>query len=87
MVLDIDLRMMDMFRSIRWRIALPYVGLILITMLALGVYLSSFLKQTYISDLESKLTDEARMIGDIIITRFANRWSTPKPRSTSQTLG
>ncbi len=55
-----------MFRSIRWRIALPYVGLILITMLALGVYLSSFLKQTYISDLESKLADEARMIGDII---------------------
>ena len=55
-----------MFRSIRWRIALPYVGLILISMLSLGVYLSSFLKQTYISDLEVKLADEARMIGEII---------------------
>src|SRR4030042_4390426 len=55
-----------MFRAIRWRIALPYVGLILISMLSLGVYLSSFLKQTYISDREVKLPDEARMIGEII---------------------
>jgi two-component system phosphate regulon sensor histidine kinase PhoR len=55
-----------MFHSIRWRIILPYVGLILVTMLALGFYLSSFIRQTYINDLEAKLTDEARMIGDII---------------------
>jgi two-component system phosphate regulon sensor histidine kinase PhoR len=58
--------MMIMFRSIRWRIALPYIGLILITMLALGLYLSTFLRQTYISDLQAKLADEARMIGDVI---------------------
>jgi two-component system phosphate regulon sensor histidine kinase PhoR len=55
-----------MFRSIRWRIALPYIGLILVTMLALGVYLSNFVQQTYINDLESKLADEARMIGSVI---------------------
>jgi two-component system phosphate regulon sensor histidine kinase PhoR len=35
-------------------------------MLALGVYLSNFIRQTYIYDLESKLADEARMIGDVI---------------------
>ncbi len=66
-----------MFRSIRWRIALPYVGLILITMLALGVYLSSFLKQTYISDLESKLADKARMIGDVIMPDLKISETTP----------
>jgi two-component system phosphate regulon sensor histidine kinase PhoR len=55
-----------MFRSLRWRIALPNVGLILITMLALGVYLSSFLRQTYMNALEVKLADEAWMIGDIL---------------------
>ena len=55
-----------MFRSIRWRIALPYVGLILLTMLSLGVYLTSFIRQSYIKDLELKLADEARMIGDSI---------------------
>jgi two-component system, OmpR family, phosphate regulon sensor histidine kinase PhoR len=55
-----------MFRSIRWRIALPYVGLILVTMVALGVYLSSFVRRTYMNDLEAKLAAEARMIGDVI---------------------
>ena len=56
-----------MFHSIRWRIALPYVLLILITMLALGAYLSNFMRQTYVSDLKSKLASEARMIGDVIM--------------------
>ena len=55
-----------MFNSIRWRISLPYVGLILVTMLGLGAYLSNFIRQTYITDLEAKLSDEARMIGDVI---------------------
>ncbi len=55
-----------MFRSIRWRIILPYVGLILVTMLALGIYLSSFVRQTYLNDLQSKLATEAHMIGDVI---------------------
>jgi two-component system phosphate regulon sensor histidine kinase PhoR len=51
---------------IRWRIALPYVGLILVTMISLGAYLSNFIKQTYLNDLEIKLADEARMVGDVI---------------------
>ncbi|MFZ2098119.1 MAG: ATP-binding protein [Anaerolineales bacterium] len=55
-----------MFRSIRWRIVFPYVTLILLTMLALGIYLSNFVRQAYIGDMESKLADEARMIGDVI---------------------
>jgi two-component system phosphate regulon sensor histidine kinase PhoR len=55
-----------MFRSVRWRIVFPYVGLILLTMLALGIYLSNFVRQSYIGDLESKLADEARMIGDVL---------------------
>jgi two-component system, OmpR family, phosphate regulon sensor histidine kinase PhoR len=66
-----------MSHSIRWRIALPYVGLILVTMLALGVYLSSFVRQTYINDLESKLADEARMIGDVITPDLETIGSTP----------
>jgi len=51
---------------IRWRIAIPYVLLILVSMLALGAFISGFIRQTYIADLESKLADQARMIGDII---------------------
>jgi two-component system phosphate regulon sensor histidine kinase PhoR len=57
---------MYMFRSLRWRIVFPYVVLILLTMLGLGIYLSNFVHQAYIADLQSKLTDEARMVGDVI---------------------
>jgi two-component system phosphate regulon sensor histidine kinase PhoR len=66
-----------MFHSIRWRIAIPYVLLILITMLALGVILSNFVRQTYINDLEAKLASEARMIGDVITPDFESVGAAP----------
>jgi two-component system phosphate regulon sensor histidine kinase PhoR len=55
-----------MFRSIRWRIIFPYVGLILAVMLGLGIYLSNFIRQAHLKDLQSTLIDEARMIGVVI---------------------
>jgi two-component system phosphate regulon sensor histidine kinase PhoR len=62
---------------IRWRIALPYVGLILITMLALGIYLSSFIRQTYVNNLEAKLADDARVIGDAILPNLETKEAAP----------
>jgi two-component system, OmpR family, phosphate regulon sensor histidine kinase PhoR len=56
-----------MFRSIRWRIVLPYVGLILLTMLVLGIYLSNLIYQTYSTDLKSRLASEAHTVGEVII--------------------
>lgn len=52
------------FHTIRWRIALPFVILILLTMLGVGIYLSSFIRQTYLSDVENQLTAEARLAAD-----------------------
>ena len=66
-----------MFHSIRWRIILPYVGLILVTMLALGIYLSNLVRQTYTNDLEAKLANEARMIGDVITPDLEAVGATP----------
>ncbi len=66
-----------MLHSIRWRIALPYGLLILVTMLALGAYLSNFVRQTYVSDLESKLASEARMIGDVITPDLESAGASP----------
>jgi two-component system phosphate regulon sensor histidine kinase PhoR len=59
-----------MFRSIRWRIILPYVSLIVLAMLGLGIYLSNFVRQTYLKDLESKLAAEARAVGVEITPRL-----------------
>ena len=55
-----------MFHSIRWRIAILYAVLILVAMLGLGIYLSNFMRQTYIDDLKSRQATEARMVGEII---------------------
>jgi len=62
-----------MFHSIRWRIAILYAGLILVTMLGLGIYLSNFMRQTYMDDLKSKLSTEARMVGEIIKPLLADK--------------
>jgi two-component system phosphate regulon sensor histidine kinase PhoR len=55
-----------MFHSIRWRITLPYAALIIITMFVLGFYLSNFVEQTYVDNLEAGLLTQAKMVGDVV---------------------
>ncbi len=76
-----------MFRSIRWKIAWPYVVLILVTMSALGFLLSNFARLTYLDNLETQLTAEAKMIGEVLkpilqqssaengLDDFARKWA------------
>lgn len=54
-----------MFRSIQWRIAIPYVVLILISMAVLGYYLIDFVRDTRIDDLRSQLEEEALLIAEV----------------------
>ena len=68
-----------MFHSIRWRIAILYAVLILVTMLGLGIYLSNFLRQTYLDDLKSKQATEARMVGEVIRPLLASGTSNSDP--------
>lgn len=55
-----------MFSSIRWRIALPYVLLILLTSLTLGIYLSNFLQRSYYKNLEDRLVIEGQIVGEFL---------------------
>jgi len=57
--------------SIRWRIAVPYVLLILLSMAGLGVYLSNLVRDAYLDRLETQLATEARVIGDVIALPLA----------------
>jgi two-component system phosphate regulon sensor histidine kinase PhoR len=66
-----------MFRSIRWRIILPYVGLILVTMLVLGLYLSNYVRQSYLNDLVSKLATDGHVIGNVIMPDLESVGATP----------
>ncbi len=51
-----------MFRGLRWRIALPYLLLILAATLALTVYLSNLARAAHVADLEAQLAAAARLI-------------------------
>ena len=55
-----------MFRTIRWRIAVPYVILILVAMVGLSFYLSRLMRDAHLADLEVQLTAEARMVGEML---------------------
>jgi len=64
-----------MFRNIRWRIAIPYVILILLAMASLVVYLSDLVREAHLADLEAQLTAEAQLIGDALASSPA--WGEP----------
>ncbi len=55
-----------MFPSIRLRIAVPYVILIAITLLAVGVYLSTLIRRTLTDHIQSELTSQARLVSDVL---------------------
>ncbi len=66
-----------MFRSVRWRIILPYVALILLVMAGLGVYLSNFVRQSYLNDEQSKLASEARLVAAVITPGLQSAGANP----------
>lgn len=53
-----------MFRSIQWRIGMPFIILIVISMSVLGAYLTSFVRDSQIENLRSHLEKEARITAD-----------------------
>lgn len=61
-----------MFRGIRWRIATPFVLLILLTMLGLAAYLSQRVRQDYLADLRSSLIAETRLVAADAATAWAD---------------
>ncbi|MGC8837314.1 MAG: ATP-binding protein [Anaerolineae bacterium] len=54
------------FQSIRWRIALPYVALILAVTAGLMFYLSGFVREAYMASLRDGLTAQARLLADAL---------------------
>jgi two-component system phosphate regulon sensor histidine kinase PhoR len=53
-----------MFRHLHWRIAVPYVALILVATLGLTFYVSDQVRQVRLADLEAQLLSDARLLGD-----------------------
>lgn len=71
-----------MAHSIRWRIAVPYMALILVATLGLTFYLSNQVRQVRLADLESQLVAHARLMANDLAPSFsqemddlARRWA------------
>ena len=54
-----------MFRSIRWRLATAFIVLIIVSIGGLSAYLVHFVRGNYLDNLESQLTNQARLVGDV----------------------
>ena len=48
-----------MFNSIRWRIAIPYLVLILLTLAGTVIYISNYIREIYIRELSNDLLNSA----------------------------
>ena len=56
-----------MFKSIRSQITVPYILLILLVFGGLGIYLSNFVRQTYLTNLQTSLTTQAHLVADEVV--------------------
>ena len=65
-----------MFKSIHWRISIPFILLILLLMLVLGVYLSRSIRQIEINSLQNELASETHLLADTLSTSGGNPFST-----------
>lgn len=61
-----------MFRSIRWRLATAFIVLIIVSIGGLSAYLVHFVRGSYLSNLDSQLTNQAQLVGDVSDSYFAN---------------
>ena len=59
-----------MFSSIRWRTAAVFVLLLLICITGISVYLSHFFRDSYLSQLESQLGNQAWLVSDRVGSYF-----------------
>lgn len=62
-----------MFHSMQWRITVPFILLILVSMGVLGGYLSSYTRSSQIDNLRSYLEDEARVAAEASLPGFLSQ--------------
>ncbi len=65
-----------MFHSIRWRLAAAFIALIIVCIGGLSAYLVHFVRTNYLSNLETQLISQAKLIGDVSETSFAGEGET-----------
>jgi two-component system phosphate regulon sensor histidine kinase PhoR len=60
-----------LFRGVQWRIAIPYIVLLIVTMLGVWIYLSRFIRQIHLNNIETSLLSQSELIGDVVAQPLA----------------
>ncbi len=74
------------FKRLRWKFTATCIGLVILSVLILGVYLHQSLEKYYYHDLETRLTNEARLISNLI-DRLPNSWNEPALENIADQMG
>jgi two-component system phosphate regulon sensor histidine kinase PhoR len=64
-------------RSFQWRIAIPFIILIVVSMFILGVYLTNSIRNSQIDDLRSSLEQEAKITAEASLNYFLDEGKSP----------
>lgn len=73
-----------MTRTLRWRIAFPYVLLVVVTMAGLSIFLLSLVRSTYQENLKTSLLAEARLVSENAAPLFASSDPTQQGNALAQ---
>jgi two-component system phosphate regulon sensor histidine kinase PhoR len=76
-----------LFRSIQWRITIPFVLLVVVIMGALGAYLAISTRSSQLDDLRSQLEHEARITAEASLPGFLNPDGWESPDTLAKRLG
>jgi two-component system, OmpR family, phosphate regulon sensor histidine kinase PhoR len=74
-------------RSLYWKITLPFILLVIVSMSALGLYLVNNQRHTQIENIRSSLTDEAKLVADAAIPDFLSAKQDTELDSLAKKIG
>ena len=78
---------MRLLHTLQWRIVLSYTALIFVSMGAVSIYLVDFVRDTYISNLEERLEQEAGLVAETASSFFRRPLDTADLQVVSQRIG
>ncbi len=78
---------MKLLHALQWRIALAYTILILVSMGAVSLYLVNFVRNTYMSNLEERLDQEAGLVGEATARYFSGPLDPAGLQAASERIG
>lgn len=74
-------------RSLQWRITLAYTALIILALGVVSFYLFTFIRSSYLSNLETRLEHEARLVAEASTPYFSEQAETSALQAAAERMG